>query len=368
MKKYAIPASNERTATVKVGDDLEVDDGLTTVVWFIDGQRIKASNAVSATDVSHQLPTSIADLTNVPRDASEPFMRLWLSERLGLSYSTAIEGALENGVPSLQALYRRHPDVRRMSSVSPRLWEALVAGDTPRDIASRYWGDSSSRSDGTAFVDALAVGDVLDESRVALMSLVPPGDERRKLVAVPTPQVWMIPPQATANVASNLTVPVALVFAAEAIRDARSRLQLTAAQALNIKAAGRDGVVAYRQLLDDVLRSEFSAPRSLTDRVIASGPVAELPIVQVTTERGLDVVAKAARNCLGNPSYPWRSRALRGEVSILAFGQLTDPVAIVAIDPTSGVIVEMKSKGNADVPPQLATAISRRLAQVAGTA
>lgn len=366
MKTYAVPIDDHCTATVRVGEELEVHDGLATVRWSLENGRVTASNGVSHVDVTNQLTKTLASLTALHHDASEPFMRLWLSERLDCEYTTSIEGVLEQGVPSLHAIYQRHDGLARVSSVSTRLWEALTAGDTPREIASNYWGDSSTRSDGTAFVDALKVGNSLDESRVALMGLVPPGDERRKLVAVPTSTIWMIPPRAVAEVASELAVPAAVAFAAEAIRDPRSRLQLTAAHVLRIKAAGNDGALAYRHVLDDVLRSDFAAPRTLAERIVASGPVEEWPIAQVTTDRGLAVVAKAARNCLANPSYPWRSRVLRGEVALLTVGEVKELAAVLAIDPTTGVIVEMRGRNNAEVPPPLASAISRRIEQVAG--
>lgn len=366
MKTYAVPIGKDRTATVRVGEELEVDDGLTTVKWSLENGRVTASNAVSTDDVTNQLTKTLATLTDLPADASEPFMRLWLAERLRGPYTTALEDVLEQGVPALRAIYQRHDGLVRTGSLSPRLWEALRAADTPREIASTYWGDSSSRSDGAAFVDALKVGDSLDESRVALMGLVPPGDERRKLVAVPASSIWMVPPREVAEVASELAVPVALTFAAEAIRDPRSRLQLTAAQVLKIRATGNDGVLAYRQVLDEVLRSDFAAPRTLAEHIVASGPLGELPISQATTDRSLDVIAKAARNCLANPSYPWRSRVLRGEVALLTVGEAKDLTAVIAIDPTTGAIVEMKGKNNAEVPPPLASAIARRIEQIAG--
>jgi len=367
MKKvFAVPNGADQTVTVRIDDALEIDDGITTVQWCVDDTTVRASNAATTADVTHTLPSTLSELTALPRGASEPFIRLWLSERLGIPYANAIEAAITQAAPTLASIYARHPDVKRLTAVSPRLWEALRAGSTPREIAGNYWRDDASRSDGLAFVDALRVDDGIDESRVALMTLAAAGDHRRHLVGVECPVVWLVPTIHVREVTAELSPRTARDFAAVAIRDPRARLQLSAAQAIGLRARGTNGGIAYAELLDDLLRSQFSAPRTLVDRAIAEGPVAGLPLAQVATDAQLRNLSKTANNCLANPSYPWRARVLRGEVNLITLGKGDELTAIVAVNPKTGAVLEAKGKGNAELPTALVAAVEARIAAVKG--
>lgn len=365
MKKvYALPLPDGRTVRVRVGTELEIDDELSTIMWVVDSDGIQAHAPGQVIDVTENLLTTLADITDMPKEAAEPFIRMWLALRLNVPYNEAIEVALERALPNLRKLYQHHAGIARIANLSPRLYAALRAGETPRDIAASYWADESSRSDGMALVQGLRVNDKLDESRVALMNLVPPGDHRRHLAEVETAATWFVPGNEVADVAAELNAPVALEFAKSAIRDPRSRLQLSAARALRIRAVGNNGALAYRNLLDAVLRSQFAAPRTLAERAIAAGPVAGLPIAQVVTAAELRTLARAARNCLANPAYPWHGRVLRGEVSLLTLGEAGNLAAIVAVDPTTGAVLEARGKGNAAVSPALVSAVEAHLATV----
>jgi hypothetical protein len=362
MKRtYALPLNDGRTARIQVGSDLEVDDGLSTITWTFERDGVKASSSCQADDVTDSLATTLSDLSDLPSTAAEPFMRAWLAEQLGVRHDSAIETLLERALPALGNLYRHHPGITRVSKLSPRLYRALREGETPREIAACYWSDDSTRSDGTAFISSLRIGNDLDESRVGLMNLVPAGDHRRRLADVNSPSVWFVPTDDISDITTSLDVPAALQFAEAAIRDPRSRLQLTAARALNLRAGGNNGEAAYRNLLDHVLRSQFSAPRSLVERAIAIGPVGDLPLAQVSTESELRVLAKNARNCLANPAYPWRNRVLHGEVALLVAGDQGTIAAIAAVDPKSGAMLEVRGVRNAAVPPALVTALQERL-------
>jgi hypothetical protein len=351
---------------VRVDEYLEVDDGLTTIMWTLNDVGVHASSSCNGANVSNELTTTLSDLTDLPGEASEPFMRLWLSERLGVSISDAIEELLVRAVPSLGLIYQRNPGLKRVAVLSPRLYKALCAGDSPREIAKCYWGDEATRSDGSALVNGLIVSDEIDESRVALMGLVPAGDERRKLVALPTPRIWMVPSLEVRDITSELSTAVALKFAEVSIRDPRSRLQLSAATSLGLRASGNDGEISYQKLLDEILQTELAAPRSISERFVSAGPIENQPVSRVTSATGLKVLARVANNCLSNPSYPWYSKVLRGEVSLLSVGHNQSLSAIIAMDPNSGEILEMRGKKNAHVDPVIAAAITTRVNEVRG--
>lgn len=362
MKRYAHPLADGRIARISLGETLEVDDGLTTIMWSIEDFGVKASSSCAADDVTRSLSSSIADLTDIPITASEPFMRAWLADQLKTRHDMAIEMMLERALPALQNLYRHHSGVSRLARISERLFSALREGATPREIAAAYWADDATRSDGTAFINALRIGNDLDESRVALMQLVPAGDHRRRLVEVASPTIWFVPASEISDITTDLDVPAAVDFAEVAIRDPRSRLQLTAARALLMRASGTNGATAYRQLLDQILRSQFAAPRTLAERAIARGPVEGLPLTQIVTDSELRALAKRAKNCLANPSYPWHGRVLRGEVSLLTVGKDHELKAIVAVDPKTGAVLEARGKGNASAPVALVAALEAHLA------
>jgi hypothetical protein len=367
MRTYGVPIKTGHFARVRVGEYLEVDDGFTTIMWTLDGNDVYASSSCNGANVSNELGTTMADLTALPKDAAEPFMRLWLSERLGVSINDAIEELLVRSLPSLELIYQRNSGLKRVAKLSPRLYGALCAGETPREIARCYWGDDATRSDGNAFIDGLIIGDEIDESRVALMGLVPPGDQRRKIAFVATPKIWMVPPREVKDVTNELSPAVALKFAEVAIKDPRSRLQLSAASALCLHASGHDGEIAYQKLLDEILQTELAAPRSILERFVAAGPIRNQPVSRVTTATGLKALARTANNCLSNPAFPWHSKVLQGEIALMSIGRNQEISAIVAIDPKSGEILEMKGKKNAYVDPVIAAAIATRIIEVRGS-
>jgi hypothetical protein len=361
MRTYGFPTATGQLVRVRIGEYLEVDDGMSTVMWTVDDHGVQASTSCGAADVTNSLTTSLSDLTDIPIEAAEPFMRLWLSEQLGVTAKYSIETLLERSIPSLASLYSIYQGIAKVNVLSSRLYKSLKQGSSPREISSIYWGDESTRSDGLAFISGIVIANELNESRVALMGLVPSGDERRKLAQIPSAKVWMVPPREVKELTIELSPISALKFAETAIKDSRSRLQLTAASALGLRAKGHDGHIAYTDLIDEVLRSELSAPRSIGEVLVADGPIRNQQVSRVVFHSGLKAIAKSANNCLGSPSYPWYGRVLRGEVELLSIGSLEDLSAVVAIDPKSGEILEMRGKRNMRVDPMLAMTISARV-------
>ena len=364
MKKNYLVALPENSIRVSVGTDLEIDDGYVPAMWSLRDEGILVSTGTHGEDATSNIVQSIADLTILPAEGIEPLVRFWLSELLGVPRNRAIEKMLLKTLPILENIYERHPTMAHVSSLSARLYASLRSGDTPRAIACSYFKDACTRSDGIAFIDGLCIADSLDESRVSLMVLAAPGDHRKSLANVPSPRVWAVPPAKISVITSELSVPVAMDFARVAIGDSRSRLALNAALHLGLKARGADGETAYRELCADVMRTELSAPHSILEQVVAMGPIADLSVMPVKTERQLRKVAEATGNCVANPRYAWRNRVLRGEVEMFALANASGVSAVIAIDPKSGKILEKKGKNNAELDAQISEAVNQRLLEV----
>ena len=364
MKKTYVVDLQDRIIRISVADDLEIDDGLNTVMWSLVNGGAWVSSAVHGEDRTLDIIGSVNELTCLPRSGSEAIVRFWLSERLNVPRNRTIETLLATALPQLARIYEHHPRMAQACSLSPRLFSALKEGDTPRDIASQYFGDACSRSDGIAFIDALNVDNSLDESRASLMVLVGPGDNRKSLAGVMSPKVWAVPSARIFRVTEHLAVPVALDFARIAISDSRSRLILSAATHLGIQAVGTHGETSYRDLCAEVLRSEVSAPHSVLEKLVALGPIAQMTVMPIKTERHLRYIVKATGNCVANPKYVWRDRVLLGEVEMFALVNGDDVCAVVAIDPKTGNILEKKGKHNIEIDVELSAEIARRLLEV----
>ena len=364
-KKYVHQQSN-RTFRFSIGEDLEIDNGELTAMWSVTETGILVSTATHGEDATADVVESVCELTHLNRSGAEPLIRFWLSERLQVTRNHALESMLATKIPSLKKIYEHHPQMKQVSSLSHRLYSALRTGDNPRDLATNYFGDDSSRSDGTSFIDGLNVLGELDESRVALMVLVPPGDHRRSLSHVNCPKVWAIPSSSIRAISESLSVPVAIDFTKHAISDSRSRLLLNAASHLGIRATGNHGETAYRELTAQVLRSEISAPHSLLEKVVATGQIAGLTVMPIRTDRQLKGIAHAANNCIANPRYNWRNRVLQGDVEMFALLDGVHVQAVVALNPKTGKMIEKKGKNNADLDPQLCHEIQSRLIEVGG--
>ncbi|MCX6602177.1 MAG: hypothetical protein NTV52_01105, partial [Acidobacteria bacterium] len=219
---YEIPIGRDRNARVTITDALEVDDGLSTFMWtYESGVGILVSSPTSAEDCTNEIIQSITNLTPLPAEAAEPLVRFWLSIVMRIEPAQAIETMLETCIPMLGEIYRQHVGVERLTHLSPRLYDALKSGSSPREIAAKYFDDQSSRSDGLAFLRGLRINNEIDESRVCLMKLLPPGDHRVGLQNELSPKVWIKPGLEISRITEHLSVPVARDFAAVALSEAR---------------------------------------------------------------------------------------------------------------------------------------------------
>jgi hypothetical protein len=262
----------------------------------------------------------------------------------------------------LGEIYRQHVGVERLTHLSPRLYDALKTGSSPREIAAKYFDDESSRSDGLAFLRGLRINNEIDESRVCLMKLLPFGDHRVGLQNEPSPKVWIKPGLEISRITERLSVPVARVFTSIALSEARSRLVLCAALRLGICAEGNDGRTAYEELRAAIARSSISAPRSLTEKLMAAGPIGKWGNIHpVTTEQQLKKLATTARNCLSNRAHPWFGLVMRGECELFVLRNDDVINAVVAIDPRINSVLEMRGVANAEVATDIADSIRKRV-------
>lgn len=360
---YEIPIGRDRNARVTITDALEVDDGLSTFMWtYESGVGILVSSPTSAEDCTNEIIQSITNLTPLPAEAAEPLVRFWLSIVMRIEPAQAIETMLETCIPMLGEIYRQHVGVERLTHLSPRLYDALKSGSSPREIAAKYFDDQSSRSDGLAFLRGLRINNEIDESRVCLMKLLPPGDHRVGLQNELSPKVWIKPGLEISRITEHLSVPVARDFAAVALSEARSRLVLCAALRLGIRAEGNDGRTAYEELRAAVARSSISAPRSLTEKLMAAGPIGKWGNIHpVTTEQQLKKLATTARNCLSNRAHPWFGLVMRGECELFVLRNDDVINAVVAIDPRINSVLEMRGVANAEVATDIADSIRKRV-------
>jgi hypothetical protein len=281
---------------------------------------------------------------------------------MSIGPAQAIETMLETCIPMLGEIYRQHAGVERLTQLSPRLYDALKSGSTPREIAAKYFDDQSSRSDGLAFLRGLRINDEIDESRVCLMKLLPPGDHRISLQNELSPKVWIKPGLEICRITEQLSVPVARDFAAVALSEARSRLLFCAALRLGIRAEGNDGRTAYEELRAAIARSSISAPRTLTEKLMAAGPIGKWGnIYPVTTEQQLKRLATTARNCLSNHAHPWFGLVLRGECELFVLRNDAVINAVVAVDPKINSVLEMRGVANAEVATDIADSIRKRV-------
>ena len=365
---YVIPIGYDRTAHVTITDALEIDDGLSTFMWnYTPGVGILVSSPTSAEDCTNEIIQSITNLTPLPAEAAEPLVRFWLSIVMSIEPAQAIETMLETCIPTLGEIYRQHVGVERLTHLSPRLYDALKSGSSPREIAAKYFDDQSSRSDGLAFLRGLRINKEIDESRVCLMKLLPPGDHRVSLQNELSPKVWIKPGLEISRITEQLSVPVARDFAAVALSEARSRLGLCAALRLGIRAEGNDGRTAYEELRAAVARSSISAPRSLTEKLMAAGPVGKWGNIHpVTTEPQLKKLATTARNCLSNRAHPWFGLVMRGECELFVLRNDDVINAVVAIDPKINAVLEMRGVANVEVATDIADSIRKRVREAGG--
>jgi hypothetical protein len=139
-------------------------------------------------------------------------------------------------------------------------------------------------------------------------------------------------------------------------------LVLCAALRLGIRAEGNDGRTAYEELRAAVARSSISAPRSLTEKLMAAGPVGKWGFIHpVTTEPQLKKLATTARNCLSNRAHPWFGLVMRGECELFVLRNDDVIHAVVAIDPKINSVLEMRGVANAEVATDIADSIRKRV-------
>ena len=360
-RRYLLPRVDKSDILFEFADELSIDNGAETYMVTADSSGVWVSCGPLAEDVGHDPVGVLADLIGCSTSEAEPMLRQHFAERFGKPPAQSLEFVIMQARPGLANLVSKYPQLNVPIKFSPRLDKALRHADS-RAASRAYFQDESTRSDGQAFAAALVNGTELDESRASLLALIGCGDLRREVSDSASAVHFVALPETINSITKNISPRAQVDFTAMAIGFPRSRFALAAASRCGITATGHDGATAFHQMLSEVQRSAFAAPRTAVERLIAGGPIAGLAVRKTPPLiRELKQLGDATRTCLGNPAHPWRDRIVAGQVELLTLHTPSGEIAaIVAIGP-NGDIREAKSPGNGQIEPTILEAIKRSL-------
>lgn len=253
-------------------------------------------------------------------------------------------------LPVLRDLLRERPLLAVPGAFDRRLHRALAAPN-PRIGAECYWQESEvGPKAAQVFLSSLADGNRISPIRASWLGLAPQS-LRHELLDGELIAAWGLQPLLEwRDLVVKLQPRPCVEFVRFAMADPKAISVLATASALGLKAHGRDHVRAYNDLYAAVLREGYGRCASLAMFIVARGVAGE-KVSLVATRQDCVVASESLKNCLNNPSMPWKDDILSGRKAVVAIGDDWSKGAI-AIDTRTQRIVEARGFKNQPLPPE----------------
>jgi hypothetical protein len=360
-QRYFYPTSCGGHLVIEMGERLKLDNGSTIAELEVDDEATFLHLEDGRIAITRSPIDEISRHLRISSEEANRILRGWLSRKLGVPDSKAVETLLQRQLPALADYINRFPDVALPPYLSRRMFESLRAGSNLRSVARSYLADLEvTVDDARHFAHALDGGPGIGftESRIWLMALVRSGS-RRELVDAPIVRVGVIPPASISSITRSLGRRQAIDFALAAAGDRRSALSLTAAAEMGLVAEGNDGLTAYHRLLDEVMASEMAAPTTGLDLAVNMG-INGMAVRRIASLRRAREVGQATGLCIATPEHGWITRLLRGEIEMVSIGSDEGLVGVIALSRTDPPqIIEAKGCHNAALEHELVEAFAR---------
>lgn len=152
---------------------------------------------------------------------------------------------------------------------------------------------------------------------------------------------------------SDLVPRIAVEVVRRMMTDPSMPLVVIAGQQLGYKMTGRDPIRIVADLKEFVRTNGFGRCRDLGEYLTKRG-LAGNKVTQIHSAHDLVIAGSVLKNCLNNPSQPYRHGVLSGRYRIFCVGEKWE-LGALAFDPTTWKLIEAKGFRNAPLAPSISS-------------
>ena len=160
---------------------------------------------------------------------------------------------------------------------------------------------------------------------------------------------------------SNLDPRTSVAVVRRLMTDLTTPLVVLAAHQVGYTMSGRDPIRIVEDLKCAVRKSGFGRCRDFGEYLLKRG-IAGNEVTEIKSSNDLVIAGSVLKNCLNNPSQPYRHGVLSGRYRVFCLGDDWG-LGALAFDPTSWVLVEAKGQRNVPLPEDVLTDVNVALTE-----
>jgi len=360
---YAVPHASDPSFQVRFESDrVRFASSTSSSEVRLQGNTICLDHLETSATVNHDVVGEVSSATGLDRGTTDPLIRRFLELSAGVRYSTAIESWMMRAHPLLGYLSEGHAWVASVTTL-PRRLEVALRKQTLREAAATFWQeDTCGPAAARAFCQSLIIGSKFSEVKASWLGLVP-ANLRSELVDVPTvssPNAFAVTPVCR-SVFDLLTARTAVSVVEYCLPDPTMPMAVLAGQQLGYKMTGRDPIRIIGDLKEFVRSKGFGRCRDLGEYLTKRG-IAGKKVTELRSSHDLVVASSVLKNCLNNPSQPYRHGIQSGKYKVFCIGDDWSHGA-VAFESSTWRLVEAKGIRNAELADNLRDDLSLAISE-----
>ena len=363
MSRYAVPHPTRGNLQARFCDDRLIFHGPPLHL-----EVVRRGDLVIANDGKHDIPIQhdvvgvVSALLEIDEGVATEFLRRFFELNFRLPYRTALEDWFKQVHPLLADIASRHPTLN-MSVRLPRRLEEALRLDSLRKVAAFYWNEETcGPSSANAFAEALVIDSRITELKVSWMGLAPPTlrPELNDVSMAGLTNTFPVTPECR-SLMSELDPRTSVAVVRKLMTDLTTPLVVLAGHQIGYKMSGRDPVRIVEDLKCAVRKSGFGRCRDFGEFLIKRG-IAGNEVTEIKSSNDLVIAGTVLKNCLNNPSQPYRHGVLSGRYRVFCLGGDWG-LGALAFDPNSWSLVEAKGKRNTPLSEEVLTDIDIALTE-----
>lgn len=346
MTKYAVPHPLDHDAQASFEESrLVFRSHSINVVLTKSSENLELTYDDKSIDVQHDLLKIVSTTTGLDESVTNSLIRRFISLNFGFPFSSAIEEWFQQTHPLIKEIIKNSPRLSAPVSL-PRRLEVALRQPTVKLAAAEYWQeDSCGAAAARAFAESLVIDNKICESKVSWLSLAPP-TLRHELVGVDVilgSSAFPVTPHCR-SMFSELIPRTTVEVVKRMMGDPAMPLVVSAGQQLGYKMSGRDPVRIITDLQQYVRTHDYGRCRDFGEYLTKRGLNGN-KVSQICSAHDLVVAGSVLKNCLNNPSQPYRHGVLSGRYRIFCIGERWE-LGALAFNPNTWELIEAKGPRN----------------------
>jgi hypothetical protein len=312
--------------------------------------------------VQHDLVGVVSTMTGLDKNVVGPLIQNFLQLNFDVSYANAIPDWLQLSHPALNDFAKLNRSLKIPISLPRRLEEAFRMPNM-KTAAANYWQETACGPSATrTFSQCLVLGNDISELKVSWLGLVP-STLRHELADIELKNggnSFPLMPECR-SLFTELAPRTIVEVVKNMMSDPSLPLVIAAGQQLGYKMTGRDPIRIIGDLREFVRTNGFGRCRDLGEYLTKRGLHGH-KVTQIYSAPDLVIAASSLKNCLNNPSQPYRHGVMSGRYRIFCIGENWN-LGALAFDPTTWKLVEAKGFHNSSLPDEISNDLTAAITE-----